>query len=893
MPLTPGTRLGRYEVVSLLGAGGMGEVYLAKDSQLERTVAIKVLTERLADKPELRQRFEREARAVSSLNHPHICTLHDVGCENGVHFLVMEHLEGETLVDRLRKGALPTEEALTYAIQIADALDKAHRQGVVHRDLKPGNIMLTRSGAKLLDFGLAKQTADTRPSLSSVAQTESSPLTAEGTVVGTFQYMSPEQLEGKEADSRTDLFSFGAVLFEMVTGKKAFEGKSQASLIAAIMTTNPAPISTLQPLTPPALDRVVQRCLAKDPDDRWQSAKDLGSELKWVAEAGSQAGVAAPLSVRRRVRSRIAWSLVALLAAVSVFVSIAYYREVSTEVRTLRTTVLAPDGAIFARYGDRAGPVEISPDGRHLAFVAALDGPNMVWIRSLDALEARPLAGTEGAYWPFWSPDSRTIGFFAQGKLKKIQIAGGPALTVCNAPDARGGTWSREDVIVFAAGSVHPLMKVSAAGGEPVQITELDKSKNEETHRFPHFLPDGRHFLYASRSPGGGGEVRRVVVYAGSIDSDLRKSILDTSGNVAYASGYLLFPHGRTLLAQRFDPDRLELIGDAVPIAENLQWDNLFSRAGFSVSPNGILAYQAGGIQAGSDLVWYDRSGNQEGTVSEPAMYSDHSLSPDGTTAVVTISELETGTQDLWMIDLDQGTRTRLTFNDADDAWAAWSPDGARVALASNRRGNWAVFQKPSDGSGESEFIQEIVGGELFAMSWSPDGQHIVCLGLDPAGETGLDLYLLSMSEDPDLAPLVQTPASEQSPQVSPDGRWLAYASNESGERQIYIQPFPLGGGKWQVSSSGGKKPRWGTDSRELFYLDTKNTLMAARLVPGERSLKVGQVEPLFQANFAEFVGWPYDFSSDGQRILAAISREQTGVAAITVVINWTAELER
>ncbi|MEE9231078.1 MAG: protein kinase, partial [Acidobacteriota bacterium] len=530
MPLTPGNRLGRYEIVSLLGAGGMGEVYLAKDSQLERTVAIKVLTERLADNPELRQRFEREARAVSSLNHPHICTLYDVGCENDVHFLVMEHLEGETLAARLRKGALPTEEALTCAIQIADALDKAHRQGVVHRDLKPGNIMLTKSGAKLLDFGLAKQTPEARPSLSSAVQTESSPLTAEGTVVGTFQYMSPEQLEGKEADARTDLFSFGAVLYEMVTGKKAFEGKSQASLIAAIMKTEPPAISTLQPVTPPALDRVVQRCLAKEPDERWQTASDLGSELKWVAEAGSQAGVAAPVSVRRRVRSRIAWSLVVLLAAVSAFVSVAYYREITTEVRTYRMFVPAPEGAKFgwAGAGIQWGSAEISPDGRHLVMLAFKDGQNMLWVRSLDEVEARPLAGTEGAYYPFWSPDSRYVGFFTNPdpKLKKVPVAGGPALTLCDmgTTEGLGGAWSQEGVIVFADGLNGSLLKVPAAGGEPIQVTELDESRGEVTHRYPHFLPDGRHFLYVARSASPeGGVATTVQLLAGSIDSNEKK----------------------------------------------------------------------------------------------------------------------------------------------------------------------------------------------------------------------------------------------------------------------------------------------------------------------------------------------------------------------------------
>ncbi len=892
MPLTPGTRLGRYEVGRLLGAGGMGEVYLANDTQLDRTVAIKVLPEHLAGNVELRQRFEREARAVSSLNHPHICTLHDVGHEGDVHYLVMEHLEGETLVQRLRKGALPTEEALSIAIQIADALDKAHRQGVVHRDLKPGNIMLTKSGAKLLDFGLAKQTADARPSISSAAQTQTSPLTAEGTLVGTFRYMAPELLEGKEADARTDLFAFGAVLYEMVTGKAAFEGKSQASRITAIMSADPPPISTLQPMTPPALDRVVRQCLAKDPDERWQTAHDLTSELKWVAGAGSQAGVAAPMSVRRKVRSRIAWSMVGLLAVVSVFSSVAYYREVSTEVQTIRTFVPAPDGATFARFGARAGPVEISPDGRHLAFVASRGGPNMLWIRSLDALEARSLEGTAGAYWPFWSPDSRYLGFFTQGKLKKIQIAGGPALTLCDARDARGGTWSQEDVIVFAGGAIHPLMKIPAAGGEPTQVTELDKSQGEETHRFPHFLPDGRHFLYAARFLGGGGEARRVIIYAGSIDSKERESILETSGNAAYASGHLLFSHAQTLMAQGFDPDHLKLIGEAFPVAEDLQFDNQFSRIGFSVSRNRILAYQTSGAQAVADLVWYDRSGTQLGIVGEPALYTELSLSPDGTTAVATIADAETGNSDLWMVDLARGIRTRFTFDESYDAAGSWSPDGTRIVFSSNRLRSWTVFEKPADGSGEAEFIHEIEDGEL-QCSWSPDGQHLVCTGEDPNAKTGNDIYLLSLSEDAELTHLIQTPFVENWPRVSPDGRWLAYTSDESGVEEVYVRPFPRRGGKWQVSSSSGTMPRWGSDGKELFYLDPENTLMVAQLEPGERSLKIGQVEKLFQASFTRGTeGWPYEIAPGGQRFLANVSREQADVSPITVVVNWTADLE-
>jgi Tol biopolymer transport system component len=601
--------------------------------------------------------------------------------------------------------------------------------------------------------------------------------------------------------------------------------------------------------------------------------------------------VAAPVSARRKIQSRIAWSVVAVITAVSAFLGVAYYREVSTEVQTIRTFVPAPDGAEFVLGGSRAGPVEISPNGRHLVFVASKGGQNMLWIRSLDALEARPLTGTNGAYCPFWSPDSRHVGFFAQGKLKKIPLAGGPALTLCDAPDGRGGTWSQDNDIVFAGDFSDSLWRVSAAGGEPTQVTKLDKSRKEETHRFPHFLPDGRHFLYVARSPGGAGEPRRVLIFAGSIDSEERKPILETSGNAAYASGHFMFPRGRMLMAQRFDPDRLEPIGNAFPIAENVHLDNAFNRAGFSVSRNGILAYQTTDTQSDSDLVWYDRSGAQVGIAGDPARYRNHRISPDGTTALVVIEDPEAGNADLWMVDLVRGIRTRFTFEDSDDRVGIWSPDGSRVVFSSNREGSYSIFQKPADGSGEAKFIQEIEGGLLFCSSWSPDGQHLVCGGIDLSGKTSWDIFLLSLSEDAELTSLIQTPFLERWPQVSPNGRWLAYISNESGIEEVYVRPFPLRGGRWQVSSSGGTKPRWGPDGKELFYLDRENMLTVTRLEPGERSLKVGKIEPLFQGSFARIVGWPYDIAPDGQRFLANVSQEREVFSPITVVVNWTADL--
>src|SRR5262249_36604381 len=498
MTLAEGSQLGPYQILSPVGAGGMGEVYRAKDTRLDRIVAIKVLPSHLSENAEIRQRFDREPKTISSLSHPHICALHDVRHQHGTDYLVMEFLEGESRADRLAKGPLPTEQALRYGIQIADALDRAHRQGIVHRDLKPGNVMLTKSGVKLVDFGLAKLAAagPVASSLSILPTQAGANLTQDGTILGTFQYMSPEQLEGKEAGARSDIFAFGAVLYEMATGNKAFAGKSQASLIAAILDSQPAPISTVQPMSPPALDRVVQTCLAKDPDDRWQTAHDVMLELKWIAEGGSQAGVPAPVAARRVQRERTAWIAAALFAAAALALATLYFATPRRGDRIVRTSILPPSKTVYRSVGESAGPPAISPDGLTLAFTASdTPGRSQLWVRSFDAAAPRALPGTEGAMYPFWSPDSKSIGFFCSGKLKKVDAAGGPVLTICDAADGRGGTWGRDGVIVFEPHFREPLARVSASGGPVTAGTKLDESRRETTHRFPFFLPDGKHLL--------------------------------------------------------------------------------------------------------------------------------------------------------------------------------------------------------------------------------------------------------------------------------------------------------------------------------------------------------------------------------------------------------------
>ena len=660
MTLAGGTRLGPYEIVGPLGAGGMGEVYRARDTRLGREVAIKVLPSHLSDDPDRRTRFEREARAISQLTHPHICTLHDIGSEDGVDFLVMELLEGQSLADRLEKGPFPTEQVLKLGAEIADALDRAHRAGITHRDLKPGNVMLTKSGVKLLDFGLAKMAATERaPSDLSSLPTQaaaSRPLTEKGTVMGTFQYMAPEQLEGREADARTDIFSFGCLLYEMATGKKAFVGASQASLVTAILSKEPEPISTAAPMAPPALDRLVRTCLAKDPEDRWQSARDVRNELTWIAQAGSQVGAPAAVTSRRKSRERLAWICAAAAAVAAIALGAVYLRRVRPLV--VRSTILPPEKLQFFFAGDNAGPVAVSPDGRSVAFVAAGETRPLLYVRPLDALNASALPGTEGARFPFWSPDSRTIGFFTETKLKRIDAAAGavPA-TICDAPNARGGTWNRDGVIVFAPETRNGLFRVPASGGRPAPVTNLERP-NQTTHRWPVFLPDGKHFLYFA---GNHNEPQSEDsgIYFASLEGKESRRVVHSFAGALYSSGSLLYLRGNSLLAQPFDPSSGRLSGEAVPVAEGVQFDLSTWHGVFSVSDESVLVYQPGGPGTGNLLVWYDRAGKTIGSPGERANYiGAPRISPDGKRIATEIGD----PGDVFVFDVASGLKTRLTF---------------------------------------------------------------------------------------------------------------------------------------------------------------------------------------------------------------------------------------
>jgi eukaryotic-like serine/threonine-protein kinase len=877
MALSPGTRLGPYEMLSVLGAGGMGEVYRARDTRLNRVVAVKVLLQHLSSNPQLRERFDREAKAISSLSHPHICPLYDVGQQDGIDYLVMEHLEGETLAVRLKKGPLPTDQVLHYAIQIADALDTAHRHGVVHRDLKPGNVMLTKTGAKLLDFGLAKVRVAEAAAGVTAAPTQTTPLTGEGTILGTLQYMAPEQLEGAEADARTDIFALGAVIYEMATGRKAFEGKSQASLISNIMTTEPPPISTVQSMTPPALDHVVRTCLAKDPDARWQTAHDVLVEMKWIAEAGSQAGASGTPVTRNKNRELISWALVAVLL---VALSVVLLHQRPGEAHAVRFQVPVPD-KVSEDLDDF--PV-ISPDGQRLVLPGvASDGIRHLWLRSLDSLTDQLLPGTEDADSPFWSPDSRFVAFFSTSKLKKIDVSGGPVQTICDvpvgAPDVAraGGAWNQDGVILLGSNGM-PLRRVSADGGEPQPVLELDKSRRESGHAWPSFLPDGRHFLYLALSADTGQD----ATFVGSLDSRQTQLVIRGASNASYVtSGFLIYARQQTVLAQKFDAKTLRVTGSPIPIAE--QVGDMTFRPGtlFSVSQSGVLVYRGGG-SGRVQLAWYNRAGQRLAPIGKPGVYPQIALSPDEKQLAVERVDPESGTHNLWILELASGIFSRLTFNPASDYNPVWSLDGRELVFSSVREGHQDLYRKPIRG-GDEELLYHSVENKG-PYHWSKDGWILFW--------DGGNFYRLPLVGERKPIVALKSEFNKDLAAVSRDGRWVAYESQESGRSEVYVASYPTFAGKRQVSNAGGSQPMWRTDGKELFYLTLDGKLAVVDLKVAA-TLEAGVPHVLFQAPVrVNQSQTEYCVTVDGKRF---IFREPEGASTTptTVVLNWNAGLTR
>jgi serine/threonine protein kinase/dipeptidyl aminopeptidase/acylaminoacyl peptidase len=881
MALIPGTKLGPYEVVSAIGAGGMGEVYRAKDTRLDRTVAIKVLPSHLSADPERKQRFDREARTISSLNHPHICTLHDIGHQDGVDYLVMEYVEGESLAQRLEKGPLTTELVLRYGIQIAEALHKAHRQGIVHRDLKPGNIMLTKSGTKLLDFGLAKyQEAKAPTPGQSQMETKYDPLTEEGVVLGTVQYMAPEQLEGKETDSRTDIFALGEVLYEMATGQRTFKGTSKAQVMAAILTSEPPPISTVQPLAPPPLDHVVKECLAKDPDDRWQSAHDVGSELKWIAESGLQASLAT--QPPRAGAAKYLWPILsAILLLVSLFFAYRplFSKRESSDVT--RVSVLPPENVVVPS-------VAISPDGQQIAFTATTrEGTTSLWMRTLNAFESHELAGTDGAQLPFWSTDSRFVAFFAGGKLKKIPAGGGQVQILCPAPNPRGGSWSTRGEILFAPDAHDGLYRISEAGGSVTPATTLDRGHQERTHRWPFFLPDGKHFLFVDETPQKGID----GTYIASLDSKEKKQLLPDVSSVGYASGYLVFMRNTELQAQPFDVNQLRLTGEPMAIASQVPLN--FDQGGyaaFSISQNGTLAYSSTAVPD-AQLTWFDRAGRRLGTVGSPGQSAAVTLSPDGKKVLVSRHSPSSSVWDIWKADIERNTFSRLTSDPRGAYYSIWSPDGSRVAFSSERSHTMDLFETDAAGTqGDRPLL--LSSNNKTPVDWSPDGKYILYDDTDPGTQS--DLWLLPHDGDRKPVPFLKTEFNETGGQFSPDRKLVAYTSDETGRDEVYARTFPnaAGTGKWQISTEGGAGPRWRRDGKELFYIWGRK-FMAVQ-VKEAPTVEFSTPSLLFEARDAGALsGLPYAVSADGQRFLVNATVPETTVAPINVLFRWPALLKR
>ena len=870
MTITPGTRLGPYEIVAPIGAGGMGEVYRARDTRLDRSVAIKILPAEFAKNGHLKIRFEREAKTISQLSHPNICTLFDVG-DN---YLVMELLDGETLADRLSRGPLPLADVLKFGIQITDALGRAHRSGIVHRDLKPANVMLTKSGAKLLDFGLAKTTSGI---VDIAGPTQHRSLTQEGTIVGTFQYMAPEQLEGAEADARTDIFSLGAVLYEMTAGKRAFDGKTKTSLIAAIVSGQPRPISEMQPLTPPALEHVIRKCLEKDPDARWQSAQDVAEELRWIGE-GQSAAAARPAAA--------AWPLIAAAAVLALVIGTLIgawtiirrrspERITYSEINPLENTSFVFDNS----------PAVLSPDGSRIVFLAKpKDGAALLYVRSLDRPDAQPLRGTENALFPFWSPDSRFIAFFADGRLKRIVANGGTPDSLAAAPTGRGGAWTTDDTIIYAPTPASGLYRIPAGGGEARQITALNIERGDTSHRFPVLLPDSRHFLAYVQGVTEGGNI-----LLSSIDGKEQRIVVTAAAGVAFAPpDYVLFVRDRELRAQRMDLKTFNLIGESTPLAGQIQVSGNLNFANVSASTNGVLTYVSGASSTLSLLAFFDAAGKQLGTIGDPAEQLDPRIAPDGHAVLCSRTD-PNGNSDIFAIDLRRNVTSRITFSPANEFAPVWSPDSKRVIYTSFEKRPGDLFVKRVEGSGPGEPLV-VDKRRKIASQWTADGRYIIYNAISPGSQWDVEAFSIA---DKKTIPLVHGPAAEVLGQVFPDGRWLAYVSDESARSEVYVQGFPDAGEKWQISGGGGTMPLWSADGHQIYYVASDGAIMAVAVHTGSTFL-ADTPHRLFAPAIRLVTGVTrrqYDISRDG-RFLVDINLSQPQVMpGITLVQNWTAKL--
>jgi eukaryotic-like serine/threonine-protein kinase len=894
MGLTSGTKLGPYEIQSPLGAGGMGEVYRARDTRLDRIVAVKILATHLSNSPELKQRMEREARAISSLNHPHICQLFDIGSHDGSDFLVMEFLEGETLADRIRKGPILLQEIYRIGIAVAEALATAHKHGIVHRDLKPGNIMLTPAGAKLMDFGLAKPigmssgnsaSKSAPPSFTAAATLSGpsplTPLTTAGSMIGTIQYMSPEQIEGKEADARSDIFAFGAVLYEMAAGRRPFEGKSQISLASSILEKDPDPISTIKPQTPTAFEHVITTCLQKNPDDRFLAAHDIKLELRWIASEKLAVTSPLPAAPASSAHRPLAW-ISAVIAGVVLGAIAGFLLHHAPAAQSIRTVIDPPLNTNFRLSDDNAGPPVLSPDGTTVAFTATGSGGKVqIWVRPMNSLEAHPVLGSDDAIFPFWSPDSRSLGFFADGKVKTIDVNGGSATAVCDAALGRGGAWGPGGIILFSAGPISPILQVSTAGGTPTEVTKIDPAQHS-SHRWPFFLPDGKHFLYLAMNHDRARSASDAVYYA-SLDGRENRLVVHTQANAVYADGFLLFAQQDLLMAQPFDPSSGKLSGEPQKIATGVMNDLTTWHMDASASENGLLAFGGGGI-GDLELIWTDRTGKQLSIAADKLTNLQYAaLSPQGDRVAL---QIDTGINDIWVLDLARGVRTRLTFGPVTNAFPVWSPDGKWIAYFSFRDGKYNLYRKPSDGSGAEEVLVSDAHQTIYVNDWSRDGKTLIYQRGPGAGH---EIWALPLEGERKARMLL---SSGSVGRLSPDGRWLAYQALESGMPQIFVVAADGGPGKWQVSPNGGQQPRWSHDGKELLYFDVPSSDIVS--VPVK---EVGGA-PQFGAPQILVPRWTilsvpfFDLTNDGQKLLLERLSQQVS-QSVTIVTNFSAELKK
>jgi serine/threonine protein kinase len=888
-----GQDISHYKVLEKLGEGGMGVVYKAQDTKLDRVVALKFLPPHLSASEQDKARFIQEARAASAINHPNICTIYSIDEHENQLFIVMEFVDGQTL--RERKNSISFKQAIDIGIQIADGLGAAHERGIVHRDIKPENIMIRRDGiAQVMDFGLAK------------LRGTASRLTKEGSTVGTAGYMSPEQVQGQDADHRSDIFSLGALLYELFTGQLPFKGVHETAMMYEIVNVEAPPMSSIKPDIDPGLDAIVLECLAKEPDERYQSSKEVSKELRrFKRESGrqrvSRISVTRPIVLQSqasaehaamepipaepaRKATSLPWLQAAILLLGTAAFAYLYLQHSPNEGGVYRFTVQAPENHVFP-----GGPI-ISPDGLRIAFVARdTTGRTMIWIRPLSSFIATPLTGTNDASFPFWSPDSRFIGFFQSGKLKKIEATGGPTQTLCDAPQGRGGAWSSAGVIIFAPSFSSGLLQVSQAGGAPTELTTLDTTRKENSHRWPCFLPDGMHFMYLGQSNTQ--EDNAIII--GSFDSKDRTVLLKATSNAAYAPpGYLLFVRERSLMAQQFNAEKRELGGEAFPVAEDVGFNEGTNRGLFSASMNGALAFSMGaGALGNRQLIWFERTGKRLSSVGSSGFVFDFSLAPDEKRVVFRRVDRQTRNEDIWMLDLLRGTESRFTFRPARDDDPIWSPDGSKILFDSDPGGVSNLHLKIATGAGSEELLLQSTSAD-YPLDWSADGRYILFGRENP--KTRSDLWILPLTGDKTPFPFVNTEATEFTGRFSPDGRWIVYSSDESGKFEVYVQAFPATSGKWQVSVGGGAAPTWSKDGKEIFYLGPDKRLMAVDVKTTGGSLEQGIPKPLFVTD-VELYTLPnrYTASKDGKRFLVNNSVESTADKPIAVVLNWTADIKK